>query len=193
MTNDFPAINLDPASTPWAKAAQQRILNLERSVTRFEQSIQNSVNSISSVGNVLSSQVQTLNAVANVQYQKWTNATGVTGIHGFYGTTTASVQVASPTGRLEVGFGGSLNSGNGYFCYSITGATSGVVVDRNTVFADYAQRVAVSGGASFTPSAFNTVIIPVPVNDVLTVKSELYSSDGFAYFFGASILARVAP
>lgn len=193
MTRPFPPLNLDPTATPWGKEAQRRILDLEANLARFEKSSGNSGRASTSTMSTLSSQVAVLQAVANVQYNEWSSSSGATqGSSGWLGAPT-SVRITSPTGRLEVGFGGSMNSGNGIFAYSITGDSSGTIVNRDTVRGNYAQRVAVSGGASFIGSAFNTVIVSVPANEALTVRCEMFSNEGSAYFYGARILARVAP
>lgn len=193
MAQPFLPLNLDRNATPAGKELQQRLGNVEDLLSRFMASQQNAANAATSALALLSKQVQLLEAEANVQYNEWQNLNGITGFTGFYSPAVASVQISSPSGRIEVGFGGSLNSGNGYFCYSVTGAKSGTVVAASTVQQNYAERVAVSGGASFTASAFNTVLVNVPANEVMTVKVELYAASSMTYFFGARISARVTP
>lgn len=189
----FPAINLPAAATPWAKRIQSALQSLERTTDRIAKAESNRANGVSSVLSLLSRQVAVLSAVANGTYAEWNNASGVTFTGWYSNPAIAQVQISSPTGRLEVGFGGSLNSGNGVFCYSITGSVSGTVVARTTVLANYAQRVALSGGASFTPSAFNTVTIAVPPDETLTVSLEMNGFTSGVYFYGGRISARPAP
>jgi len=132
--------------------------------------------------------VDTLTALADVQYAEFT--TGVTGFTGFYTGVVPVTNVTSPTGRIEIGFGGSLNGGDGYFCYSVTTGAGAVIVNRATVQANPARRVAVTGGASFAPSGYKQVIVSVPIATPLVVKLELFASTAFTYFFGGSILCR---
>lgn len=139
----------------------------------------------------LQSTVNTLLAVADVRYQEFT-APGVTGFTGWYAGAVPmpTVNVTSPTGRIEIGFGGSLNGGDAYFCYSVTTAAGAVIVDRTAVQTNPAQRLGLSGGASFAASAYKQVIVTVPPAVPLVVKLELYTSSMFTYFFGGSILCR---
>ena len=194
----YPQANLPSESTRWGVAMQGDMVELRREAERSAQANlnankqgQSSMGLLSQQVRDLTAQVATLNALASVSYAETT--TGVSGFTGFYSGSVPTVTVTSPTGRLEVGFGGSLNGGNGYFCYSITGATSGSVVSRATVQANPARRVAVSGGAGFAPSGYKTVIETVPKDEELTVKVEFYAEDNYVYFFGGSIMARVAP
>lgn len=132
--------------------------------------------------------VDLLLKLSTVQYAEFT--TGLTGFTGFYTGALPQVTVTSPTGRIEIGFGGALNSGSGYFCYSVTTTTGSVVVNRATVQASPAQRVAVSGGASFAPTGYKTIIVSAPKDTALVVKLEIFTDSTFTYFFGGSILAR---
>ena len=194
----FPQANLGTEATRWGADVERRILDAERDAARRKEGElnankqgQSSMGLLSEQVRDLTAQVATLNALASVSYAETT--TGVSGFTGFYSSPVPTVIVTSSTGRLEVGFGGSLNGGNGYFCYSITGVTSGSVVSRTTVQANPARRVAVSGGAAFAPSGYKTVIQTVPKDEGLTVKVEFYAENNYVYFFGGSIMARVAP
>lgn len=211
----------DPANAPWSRWVQTQIAQLVRSAERRAAGEQNANKQLNSSIKLLSRQLTsltdittdlaaqqltlqaqqatlaaqqaTLLAIATVQSAEF--STGITGFTGFYGGATAlpSVTITSPTGRLEVAYGGSLNSGDGYFCYSIVDSNGTVVVNRSTIQASPARRVAVSGGASFAPSGWKTSVITVPVNVPLTVKLELNTGTTSTYFFGGSIVARVAP
>lgn len=135
--------------------------------------------------------------VANVKEAEFADGvagvSGPTGFTGYFGATMASVTLTSITGVIEIGFGGSLNGGDGYFVYSITDTTTGLpVVDRATVLANPAQRVAVSGGASFTPSGWKTVFVTVPAGDTLVVNLELNTASTGTFFYGGSIMAHTA-
>lgn len=134
-----------------------------------------------------------LASFAEVAYDEWSLNTGYTlGAVG-WAASRVSVNITSPTGRLEIGYGGSVNSGNATFVYNVVSADSGTVYGRDTVRANYARRVAVSGGASFIASGASTVVVNVPKGERLTVTNQMYSESATTYFFGAKIQARVAP
>lgn len=139
----------------------------------------------------LAAQVDLLTAIADVQYAETT--TGRDGFTGFYTGALPTVELSSPSGRIEVAYGGSLNGGEGYFCFSVTGATSGAIVTAAAVQANPARRVAVTGGASFAPSGHRSMVVTVPADEVMTVTLAYYAADTYVYFFGGSILARVTP
>lgn len=103
------------------------------------------------------------------------------------------VTVNSPTGRLEISFGGTLNNGSGFFVYEVSGPVSGVVISRASVLANPARRAAQTGGASFAPSAHNNAIVNVPANEDMTVALWLIPNTAGVVYFGGSIQARVAP
>lgn len=187
----YPQPNLDPNAAPWGRSVNTRLAALELAASRKDLNDINTNKQQNSTAVSLSDQVAVLLALANVQYAEMGAATNFS---GYYTGAKASVNITSPTGRLEVGFGGSLNGGSGYFVYSIVESDSGsVVVDRDSVLNNPAQRVAVSGGSSFAPSGYKTIVRTVPVNRPLTVTLELNAQDSFVYFFGGSLLARVAP
>jgi len=113
---------------------------------------------------------------------------------GFYTGTKPEVTITSPTGKLQLQFGGSLNGGSGYFVYTVIRNDTGeAFVNRDTVVEDPSRRVALSGGASFSPSGYNTIVISVPANVSLTVRCEVYAESTFVTFVGRSIFAQVAP
>ena len=124
-----------------------------------------------------------------------TDSTGATGFTGFYGGTRPAVTISTPTGKFDINFGGSLNSGNGYFVYSIVDtATSTIYVDRATMQVDPSRRVAITGGASFAPSGYRSAIqdgLPIDVN--LLVTLEYYAATTTVYILGGSIVVRPAP
>ena len=205
MADQIPKMNLNESATPWGREMQLRLLAAGREIERLQSGTLNANKAQDGTLALLSRQVAalgaqqvalgdaqaTLLAIATVENSEFTTA--ITGFSGFYNGARPSVDITSPTGRIEVGFGGSLNNGSGYFCYSITGATSGAIVTKESVQENPAQRVAVSGGASFAPSGWKTLIKDVPIGEVLTVTLEMYADSTYAYFFGGSILARVAP
>lgn len=88
---------------------------------------------------------------------------GITGFTGWYSGSPASVALVPVTDQLEIGFGGALNGGDGYFCYSVAdNVTGAVIINRATVLAAPAERVAVTGGASFAPSGWRSTVVTVP-------------------------------
>lgn len=208
MMLTFPPSNLPKEATKWRMALEKQLSSVSDTVVKLAGSSSNASKSGNSTTGGLAKQVRdlqdalaqvegntnTLLALAEVEYDSFSTPTGgPTGTSGFY-TSPASVTISTPTGNLDIDFGGALNSGDGYFVYSITGAVTGVIVNRTTVQADPSQRVAVSGGASFAPSGWgNASVTGLPVDEVLTVALEIYGASTFTYFFGGSIRARVAP
>lgn len=201
----YPQPNLDPNAAPWGRSVNARLDTLETAADRVAQENINVNKQQNSTSTALASQIKTLadtvaslqsitaklQSVAILNYMEFT--TGLTDFTGWYPGTAASVKVTSVTGRLELNYGGSLNGGSGYFVASITNATTGaVVLSRDTGLNNPAQRVAVSGGASFAPSGYKTLITNVPIDTPLTVKLELNAQDSFTYFMGGSILVRDA-
>lgn len=114
---------------------------------------------------------------------------------GWYdGGGKASVVIQSPTGRLDIGFGGATSGGDSWFAYSVIGAnTSTVYVSRDSFLGNAARYVAVTGGAGFAPSGFKTAIQSVPTTEPLIVTLEVNVADAFVTVAGGSIYARVSP
>lgn len=142
--------------------------------------------------NTIQAQQALLTDVANVQQGSFVNANGITGFTGFYTGTRPSVTLSTQSGRITLSFGGTLNSGNGVFAYGVTrNDTGATVVSRTSVQADYARRVAISGGASFTPSGFSSVVLTgLPRNVSLTIQLEMYAYTNTVYFYGGNVLAN---
>lgn len=137
----------------------------------------------------LQEQVAVLTAMQRREYAEW--VAWLTGTTGWY-ASPCSVLITSSTGRIEVGYGGSLNGGNGYFCYSVTRVSDGsVIVDRAVIQGSPARRVAVTGGASFTPSGWRTAPVDVPVDVQLRVALEIYGGSTATNFAGGAVSARV--
>ena len=137
----------------------------------------------------LQAMVATLQAMQRREYAEWVS--WVTGSTGWY-PSPCSVLITSSTGRIEVGYGGSLNGGNGYFCYSVVRVSDGsVIVDRNVIQGSPAQRVAVTGGSSFTPSGWRTAPVDVPVDVQVRVALEIYGGSTATNFAGGAVSARV--
>lgn len=192
----FPPRNLPIDAINWGREVENVINDNSRRLDSVELNQRNNNKGNSSTMGLLGqqlakiqAQVDLLTAIATVQYAEFT--TGRTGFAGFT-ASPASVGITTSTGRLEIGYGGALNGGTGYFVYQVS-SFSGVVIDRAAVQANPAQRVAVSGGSSFAPSGYKSVVVTVPANQPLTVSLEIYATDTFTYFFGGSIQARVAP
>lgn len=137
----------------------------------------------------LQEQVAVLTAMQRREYAEW--VAWLTGTTGWY-ASPCSVLITSSTGRIEVGYGGSLNGGNGYFCYSVARAYDGaVLVDRAVIQGSPARRVAVTGGASFTPSGWRTAPVDVPVDVPVRVALEIYGGSTATTFAGGAVSARV--
>lgn len=187
----IPPMNLGPDAAPWGREIQTRLQNQEQEIARLRQDVENSLRAINGSLSNIGGVVNVLNATAAIQYQEFN--TSISGFSGWYSGPLPSVTVSSPTGRLEIGYGGALDGGDGYFCYSVVGAISGTIVSRDTILNTPAQRVAVTGGASFAPSGWHTGIISVPANETLTVTLQINSSSTFVTVFGGSIYARTSP
>ncbi len=176
------------------RGLQDQLASIEEVQGKLNQAqidIVNQNNQIIAQNNAIQDQQALLNDAANVKSASFNNNSGITGFTGFYSGSMPSVTLSTRTGRLQVQYGGSLNSGNGVFVYSVvrndTGAT---VINRTTIYNDYSKRVASTGGASFIGSAFSsTVLTGLPTNVSLTVKLEMYAMTNMTYFFGGSILA----
>ena len=162
----------------------RRLHALERQLKEFMPSVADTVKD--QISQQLSI-VETLEEVSQNHYTEFT--TEQTGFTGW--RTQGSVTFSSSTGRIELTYGGTLNSGDGYFCYSVKQGSTNIVT-RESIMANPARRVAVSGGASFAPSGFGHTVIDVPVGKPLTVALELYTEQSYTYFFGGSLLAKVA-
>ena len=218
----FPPSNLGPGS-PWARKVEDLLREMDRvgkrndgSAARGQQGsastlsgLQKQISELRKIADeqaqILVQQGYTLQDIENIQadqaelqkvyYNEFNNPSGVGDFIGFYPNTTPSVNLTSKTGRIEINYGGSLNGGNGYFCYSVVSATdpSIVWVDRAIILANAAQRVAISGGASFTPSGYRSTIVDIPANVELTVRLQLWAENRGVYFFGGSLLVRVSP
>lgn len=161
-------------------------------IAQAQQDIINQNAAIVAQNNKIQAQQDLLSDVANVQQGSFVNANGITGFTGFYTGTRPSVTLSTQTGRITLSFGGSMNSGNGVFAYGVTrNDTGATVVSRTSVQADYARRVALSGGASFTPSAFSSVVLTgLPRNVPLTIQLEMYAYTNTVYFYGGNVLAN---
>jgi len=142
----------------------------------------------------LQAQTDLLNSYAVIEYAEFTN--WITGFGGYYTGAVPTIKITTPTGRIRLGFGGAANGGDTRFLYSITGATSGVIVGRDSILTNFARIVAVSGGASYTPSGYLQTVLTVPANEELTIRLELWVNPpdaAYIAFAGGSISAQVAP
>jgi hypothetical protein len=138
----------------------------------------------------LFARVEVLTAMQRREYAQWETL----GASVLAETAFAQVTITSPTGRIEVGYGGSANNGAAWFYYGVRTVSGVVVVDQAAVITSAARRVAVTGGASFAPSGYRTQPVDVPLNTpvVVTVYCNTASGIGASVIaFGASISARV--
>lgn len=136
--------------------------------------------------------VTRLNGIAQSWYNESTTGVSTTGFST--SGSRPSSNVSSPTGRIEVTFGGSLNSGQGYFLLTVVrNDTGAVIVDRAAMLQNPAQRIAIAGGASFAPSGYRSQIFNVPTNVSCLVRLEYYGDSTDTYFFGGSLLVKVSP
>lgn len=215
MTLQFTKANMPNESQRWAREIEQALKTIDQGLSKAlnqganaasasngkQLRIQDQVQEIQATVDATAQTVASLQTVtANLQDvtakltaagQVQTASLGktVSGFSGFYTGSRPTVNISSPTGRIEVLFGGSLNGGNGIFVINVVNTATGTSYkSRTSMRANYDERLAVSGGASFIGSAFSSVIVAVPVNTQVTVTLELYSDSGeFVYFFGGKI------
>lgn len=193
----MPQMNLPPESMQWGRAIESRVESVERNLNV---AAQDSGNDATTQGGIMRSQAATikrlsdtvayLSSLASVQYAEFSTLVG--GVAGWT-VVQASVQISTPTGRIGINFGGTANGGPVTYCYSITGPVSGTIVTRDSVRSNYAQRVGVVGGVSYSPSAFRSAILQVPANELLTINLETYLQDAFTFALGGSIQVSVSP
>lgn len=199
MSINWPRRNLPDGATNWARKIEETIDRLVRTSAQEAESTNQNNRTTNSTNRTLQEQVQDisanvtlLNALSTVQYAEFVSS--ISGFTGYYAGTRPEVRLSTPTGKIDIQYGGALNGGDGYFVYSVFNADTGVVyIDRAAVFGNPAQRVAVSGGASFAPSGFRNAISTVPANTPLAVRLELNTNSTYTNFFGGSILVRPAP
>jgi hypothetical protein len=192
----MPPSNLPEPAQPWGRRHDKDHVRYDQILERLDNDSLNGNKYLNAQVNQLNSQVEQLNtttdtllALQTAAYSEFTTGIAASGV-GFMVSPT-SVSLTSSTGRVEIGFGGALNSGQGYFCYQII-ANGSTYISRVTTQANIAQRVAITGGASFTPSGFNTVVVAVPVNQTLVISLEMYSGLAGTFFAGGGIRATVS-
>lgn len=200
----FPQGNLPTDSMRWGRAVEAAINALERGVSSLTNRGDNTSSSSSSSLAKIGSQISELRAIQDdmkatqdtlvaagrvAQSESQPNATV---IPGFYeGSGRPEVTITSPSGKIDVQFGGSLNSGNGVFVISVVGLNTGTVyVNRDSMVNNYAQRLAMSGGANFTPSAYRSMVVNVSSSEPVRVRLEVNAFTNGLYFVGGSVLAR---
>lgn len=191
MVNSMPPMNLSPEATPWGREMMNRVMALEAKLAANQQDTDNVLRTVNGALTNLGESVQYLRALSGFAYSEFSST--ATGFTGWYTGTRPSVIISSETGRLEIGYGGALNGGDGYFCFSAVGTVSGTIVTRDSVLSNPARRVAVSGGASFAPSGWHTGVIDVPRGEQITLTLEINSLLSFVTIFGGSIYARPTP
>lgn len=96
--------------------------------------------------------------------------------------------ITSPTGRIEINFGGAIRNGSARICFTVTRAGS-PVVDREAVRIDFARCLAITGGATFPASAHRVEIVDVGTEEVY-VQIEAYGEAAGVVLSGASLSVR---
>lgn len=200
MADVFPPRDLPGRAEEWGRQVENRIEAGEKSEQQLEQKVDNGLRATGGQLAVLSRQLDAVAAqqefllsLSTVVYDSFNTMRTVA--DGNWMSSPPSVQITSPSGRVEISFGGSANGGGVVFAYQIVGDSSGTIVSRNTILSDLSKRVAVTGGMSFAPSGYATVIENVPVGEPLTISLHAFADDGYpdVYIHGGHILARVAP
>jgi len=183
----FPARNLPGDSEKWGRSIEDEVKKVRKQGEVTNQFLKASNRQSASTASNLGEQIAAI-ANASVVEQSSFN-TGITGFTGWYATVLAQVTVTSLSGRISVTWGGTLNGGDGFFCYEVKQGAS-TLITRASILSDPSQRVAVSGGASFAPSGYNTRIITVPAGVATDISLQLNTGSSFTYYFGGSILAH---
>lgn len=187
-----PYQRLSPDSQPWGRWVTDKIQKNEVAQDSALTNLQAQNKSLAAQLNRLQLQIQYLQSLSDFAYNEWSGA--LTGFTGWSPFAPCEVYISSPTGRIEIGYGGALNGADGYFCYQIAQlSTSSTIVSRDSILNNPAQRVAVTGGASFAPSGWKTTLVEVPENEMLAVQCWVNSGSSFITVFGASLYARVSP
>lgn len=198
----FPKNNLPPDAAKWARAVEAAINAATRGVNSITNRGENNsssttgalarlsqqVSDIASVNAGLQDAVARLEAAGQVA-QSESQPNAVLNNVGFYNGTRPQVKMTSPTGRIQVQFGGSINSGNAAIVFNATGADGQSYMSRDTMRDNYAQRVALSGGAAFTPSGYRSFVLNVDPGVEVTLTLEVYAFNTGVYFVGGSIQA----
>lgn len=191
---------LPPTSN--ATAVPRRLQALSREVSAAQAATSGQVNAtvhelkqmlatVAAQQTKLQETVDLLFAAAQVKSDEFT--TWKQNFLGWYTGAVPTVQVSSPSGRIEIIFGGSGNGGGAIFCYQVTNAATGaIIVNRTSILNSNAKRVEVMGGASYTPSGFGFQVVTVPKNTPVSVSLQLYATDTFSTFAGGSIMARAS-
>jgi hypothetical protein len=81
-----------------------------------------------------------------------------------------SVSITSPTGRIEVTFGGAIRNGSARICFSVSGG----IVSRDEVRDDFSRCLALTGGATFPSSGHRSEVIYVGEGAV-TVSIQVWA------------------
>lgn len=196
----YPPRDLPGRADNWGRRVEEVNKDLLARQVQIQQMVENGLRSTSGQLAVLSRQIDTLASqqeflisLSRVVSGSFSDIRQVA--QGQWMPDPVEVTLSSPSGRIEITFGGSANNGGTVFAYQVVGATSGTVISRGSILTDLSKRVAVTGGATFYPSGFSTVIEQVPVNEALTISLHAYADNAFpdVYISGGRILVRVAP
>lgn len=114
----------------------------------------------------LQERVRLLQALQTLTVSEWRGYAD--GKSGWWKPVTDAT-VTTPTGRIEVRWGGSVSFGGATFAIEVSRAGA-VVLSRDGVASDPSRRVNVEGGASFIPSNFNGTVVSVTPNVPVTVS-----------------------
>lgn len=196
----YPPRDLPGRADNWGRRVEEVDRDLLDRQVQLRQSLDNGLRSTSGQLAVLARQIDALASqqeflisLSKVESRSFSDIRQVA--QGQWMPNPVEVTLSSPSGRIEITFGGSANNGGTVFAYQVVGSTSGTVISRGSILTDLSKRVAVTGGATFSPSGFATVIEQVPVNEILTISLHAYADNAFpdVYISGGRILARVAP
>lgn len=177
---------LAPANVnPWGRSIEQDVDRLLLDTDRLSTNVQAALQASGNAANA----TRLLGAGSALAQAQWsTDITVGAGWSGF--ADLPRVSVVSPTGRIEVNFGGSIRNGSGRICYSVTRDEDGVVLaERDVMRLDFARCIALTGGASFPASGYRVEIVSAGTSSV-TVKAEVYGEAAGVVLSGVTIAVR---
>lgn len=196
----FPPRNLPGTSEEWGRSVESRIESGDRADTQISQTLDNNLRAVSGQLEVMSRQLSLIENQQRylVSLQRLEIATSIESSSlapQAWMTNPPTVTISSPTGRVEISFGGRGLEGRFVFGYEIR-AGGTVIRSRDSVVNDSSEAVMTVGGINFASTGFNTVVREVPINTPLTISLQVLSGEmtyGPIYFLGGRIMARVAP
>jgi hypothetical protein len=159
---------LPPADiNPWGKTVDEDVIELRKTTDRLSTNLaaalQVSGNAAAAAKLVATTgDIVTDSSQPDVVLPSTSWATG--------STTLPSVSITSPTGRIEVTFGGAIRNGSARICFSVSDG----IVNRDEIRDDFSRCLALTGGATFPASGHRSEVIDVGEGEV-TVSIQVWA------------------